>query len=267
METDLLPVEVDELRAFATGLTEVICDVVARERAGAEARIKQDGSPVTGVDLAVEEALRARIESTYPQHGILGEELPVRNAEAEWTWVIDPIDGTSQFAAGLPNYGSLVALCRHGIPRLGIICQPDTRDVYLGVAGLGAWLNGAPIETAAATELGAANLCITDPDAFDDDVRAGMQRLRRAARWHLYEGGCLSFAALAAGRIGVSIYGSNIENFDLCALVPVVEGAGGVITDWQGGALTIESSGEIVASANRALHDAVLELLNDESRR
>lgn len=254
--------ESGEFREFGTELAQTVIAVVSGNRTGLEVEIKKDGSPVTGVDVAVEAAVRARIESEFPDHGILGEELPVRNPDAEWLWVIDPIDGTNQFAAGLPNYGSLIALCRRGVPQLGIICQPDTGDVYVGVSGLGTWRNGEPIVTAQRKALSETNLCITDPDAFDDSLRQGLERLRGASLWNVYEGGCLSFGALAAGWIGVSVYGSNLENFDICALVPVVEGAGGIITDWQGGALTIDSRGEIVASANRTLHDEVLAFLN-----
>ena len=254
--------EVGQYRVFASELAGIVIDVVRQSRAGFGVEIKADGSPVTAVDVAVEAAVRSRIEAAYPDHGILGEESAPTRADADWLWVIDPIDGTSQFAAGLPNYGSLIALCWQGSPKLGVICLPDTRDVYLGVAGVGAWHNGEAISTAPSTALADANLCITDPDAYDDRLRPGIQRLRGAARWHLYEGGCLSFAALAAGRIGVSVYGYNLENFDICALVPVVEGAGGVITDWQGAPLTVASKGEIVASANRALHAEVLVQLN-----
>ncbi len=256
--------EAGDFREFATELAHIVIAAVADNRGGRQVGIKSDGTPVTAVDVAVETAMRARIESAYPDHGILGEELPERNPDAEWRWVIDPIDGTSQFAAGLPNYGSLIALCRRGVPQLGVICQPDSGDIYLGVSGLGAWRNGQPITTAPNTRLSEAVLCVSDPDAFDDAIRPGMRRLRSAASWHVYEGNCLSFGTLAAGRIGVSVYGSNLENFDICALVPVVEGAGGIITDWQGGVLTIESRGEIVASANRVLHDQVLALLNGD---
>ena len=143
------------------------------------------------------------------------------------------------------------------------MCPTSPKAVWLETVEI-TRRNGKPVRATCATTLVATNLCITDPDAFDDALRPGMQRLRAAAGWTLYEGGCLSFGALAAGRIGVSVYGGNLENFDICALVPVVEGAGGVITDWQGGALTLESSGEIVASANRELHAEVLELLNAE---
>jgi len=255
--------EFDDFREFATELANIAIAVVSGSRLDQAVEIKQDGSPLTGIDLAVETALREQIESRYPEHGVLGEELPSYNPDAEWVWVIDPIDGTNQFAAGLSNFGSLIALCRNGEPKLGIICQPHTGEIFIGITGVGAWRNGESIATTRHTNLSQTNLCITDPDAFDDTIRPGLERLRRASRWTVYEGGCLSFGALAAGRIGVSVYGSNLENFDICALVPVVEAAGGVITDWQGGRLTIESRGEIVASANRELHAEVLTRLNE----
>ena len=251
-----------DFRGFAAELAKIVIAVVSAHRDGLRVEVKRDGTPVTGVDIAVEKAVRDRIESECPDHGILGEELPPHNPEAEWCWVIDPIDGTNQFAAGLPVYGSLIALCRRGVPQLGVICQPDSEDVYIGVSGLGTWRNGSPVAPAPQTALSDAVVCVSDPEAFDASIRPVMERLRRASLWNVFEGGCLSFGALAAGRIGVSVCGSNLENFDICALVPVVEGAGGIITDWQGGSLTIESSGEIVASANRELHQEVLALLD-----
>jgi len=256
-------VEGDAFRAFGSELAHTVIAVASGSRASVRIEIKKDGSPVTNVDIAVEQAVRERIEARFPQHGILGEELPIRNPDAEWMWVIDPIDGTRQFAAGLPNYGSLIALCHHGVPQMGIICQPDTRDIYLGIAGQGSWYNDAPARTGQQASLSASILCISDPDAFDDATRPGMERLRRGSLWNVFDGGCLSFGVLAIGRIGASVCGPNLDNFDICALVPVVEGAGGVITDWQGGALTFASKGAIVASANRKLHDEVLGLLND----
>jgi histidinol phosphatase-like enzyme (inositol monophosphatase family) len=255
-------VEGKAFRGFASELAKIVIAVAAGNRANCEVEIKKDGSPVTNIDIAVEKAVRARIEAEFPEHGILGEELPIRNPGAEWMWVIDPIDGTRQFAAGLPNYGSLIALCHHGVPELGIICQPDTSDIYIGVTGQGSWYNGAPVRAGRQAALSSSILCISDLDAFDDATRPGMERLRRASLWNVFDGGCLSFGVLASGRIGASVCGPNLDNFDICALVPVVEGAGGVITDWQGGRLTFASKGAIVASANRRLHDEVLALLN-----
>jgi len=249
-------------RAFATELARIVNAVVTSKRKNLRIEIKQDGTVLTNIDIAVEQAVRAGIESEFPEHGVLGEELPARNPAAEYMWVIDPIDGTAQFAAGLPNYGSLIALCRHGKPILGIICQPDTKDVYLGVTGLGSWHNDEPVSTSSVGTLAESILCISDPDSFDHATRPGMERLRSASLWNVFEGGCLSFATLAAGRIGASVCGSNLTNFDICALVPVVEGAGGIITDWRGEALTIESSGAIIACANRELHAEAIALLN-----
>ena len=249
-------------RAFGTELAKIVTDVVSSKRTKLRIEIKQDGSVLTNIDIAVEQAVRARIESEFPEHGVLGEELPARNPAAEYMWVIDPIDGTAQFAAGLPNYGSLIALCRHGLPILGIISQPDTRDIYLGVSGLGAWHNEEPVRTSSVETLAESVLCISDPDSFDHATRPGMERLRSASLWNVFEGGCLSFGLLAAGRIDASVCGSNLTNFDICALVPVVEGAGGTITSWRGEALKIDSSGEVIACANRKLHAEAIDLLN-----
>ena len=250
------------LRAFAQELAQIAVASAKETKAEVVIEIKQDGSPVTTVDMAVERAVRQRIEEAYPDHGILGEEFGPRNPDAGLTWVIDPIDGTRQFAAGLPNFGILIALCQGNTPVIGLICQPDTGDIYLGVSGQGAWLNELPIQVSGTTAMDASILCISDPDAFDDATRPGMERLRAASLWNVFDGGCLGFGALAAGKIGVSVCGPNLDNFDILALVPVVEGAGGVITDWQGKPLDFSSKGEIVASASPELHQQALTLLN-----
>jgi histidinol phosphatase-like enzyme (inositol monophosphatase family) len=223
--------------------------------------IKGDGSPVTCVDLAVECVIRSRLEKAYPDHGIVGEEYGSSNPDAQWTWLIDPIDGTRQFAAGLPNYGILIALCEGVRPRVGVICQPILGDVYLGISGEGAWRNGTPIRVAATEELCDAIICFSDPDAFDERTRPGLEALRTTSRWNVYDGGCLSFATLASGYVGVSIYGPNLDSYDFCALVPVVEEAGGIISDWYGEPLNRECKSPILASCSRAIHESALETL------
>ena len=253
--------QLGEFKAFAEELTERASATVRDQLTRLSLEIKPDGSPVTSVDLAVEQMLRERIDAAYPQHGIVGEEFGSRDLDAEWVWVLDPIDGTRQFAAGLPNYGILIALCHRGRPVLGVICQPLLRDVYLGIAGNGAWLNGTPIRARATARLAEAIACISDPDAYDQATVAGFEALRRGSHWNVYDGGCLGFGALAAGRLDLCLDGPNVDNYDFCALVPVVEGAGGVITDWRGNALTLASKGEIVAACSVELHASVLELL------
>jgi histidinol-phosphatase len=250
-----------EFRTFAEELAARASTIVREELAALSLEIKSDGSPVTSVDLAVERALRQRIDDEYPNHGVLGEEFGSHDLDAEWVWVVDPVDGTRQFAAGLPNYGILIALCHHGHPVLGIICQPQLGHVYLGVPGQGAWLNGTPIQPRPTARLAESIVCMSDPDAYVGPTLAGFTALRGGSLWNVYDGGCLAFGALAAGRLDLSVCGPNLDCFDICALVPVVEAAGGVITDWQGNALTLTSKGEIVAACSEELHTEVLGIL------
>ncbi|MEM7171645.1 MAG: inositol monophosphatase family protein [Pseudomonadota bacterium] len=251
----------EDLKEFAEELAKEAQDTVKSVIAEASITIKSDGSPVTSVDLAVESALRQRIEESYPAHGILGEEFGTQNLEADWVWVIDPIDGTRQFAAGLPNYSILIALCYQYQPVIGIICQPFLSDIYLGVAGQGTWLNGRQVQTRPFAKIEQSIVCYSDPDAFTGQSRKAFRALRPKSRWNVYDGGSLSFGTLAAGHIGVSLCAPNLDCFDICALVPVVEGAGGVISDWQGKALGLSSSGAIVASACPELHQEVLAVI------
>ena len=253
------------VRGVVDSIVKDAARLVREELAGFDVRTKDDGSPVTSVDLAVERMIRSRLEEAFPDHGILGEEYGPRNAGAEWTWLIDPIDGTRQFAAGLPNFGILLALCEGDVPRLGVICQPLLGDVYIGIRDQGSWLNGRLLRAARTQSLADSVICFSDPDAFDDATRPGMDRLRSTTRWNVYDGGCLAFAALAAGKVAVSVCAPNLDAHDFCALVPVVEGAGGVITDWQGNELTSQYQGAIVASCSLQLHQVVLTCLTGGS--
>ena len=261
MSQTISATQLGEFRAFAEELTALASATVREQISHPSVEIKTDGSPVTAVDLAVERVLRERIDAAYPGHGVLGEEYGSRDLDAEWVWVVDPIDGTRQFAAGLPNYGILIALCHRGRPVVGVICQPLLGDVYLGIAGQGAWLNGTPISTRTTARLAEAIACLSDPDCFRGATAAGFEALRRSSHWNVYDGGCLGFGALAAGRLDLSLCGPTLDAFDICALVPVVEGAGGVITDWRGNPLILASSGEIVATCSADLHASVLEIL------
>jgi histidinol phosphatase-like enzyme (inositol monophosphatase family) len=223
---------------------------------------KDDGSPVTALDRAVEAALRTEINAAAPTHGIVGEEYGPENADRDWVWILDPIDGTRQFAAGLPNFGTLIALCHRGTPMIGVISHPWTGMTCIGVAGQGTQINGQPVQTATQSAPADIIACLSDPDAFDSATEAGYLAIRAASRWNVYDGGCLGYAALASGHIGLALNGPNLEPFDIAALIPVIEGAGGVISDWRGGALDASSHGAIVASANPSLHRAVLQILD-----
>ena len=264
MSDPLSDTQVTEFKLFAESLAALAGETVREHLGGLGLEVKADGSPVTAIDLAVERRLRDRIEQAYPSHGILGEEFGSSQADAELVWVLDPIDGTRQFAAGLSNYGTLIALCHQGRPVLGVICQPRLDDVFLGVSHggeRGTWRNGAAISCNDTHRLDQAIACLADPDSYKGVTSTGFDAIRQASSWNVFDGSCLGFAALAAGRLDVALCGPNLDPYDICALVPVVEGAGGVITDWRGESLSIASQGCIVASCSESLHESLLQLL------
>lgn len=255
-----MPSSLDELADTALHLA----DVAARALKSCpriDFELKADGSPVTSFDRAVEECIRVEIRRLHPDHGIVGEEFGAENADREFVWIIDPIDGTRQFSAGLPNFGTLLALCRETTPVIGVISHPWTNLVCIGVEGHGTKVNGEPVQAATATDPATVIACLSDPDAFDEDTVAGFEAVRKASLWNVYDGGCIGYASLARGLIGINLNGPNLEPFDIAALIPIVRGAGGEISDWRGGALDARSHGAIVASANPGLHAQVLDLL------
>jgi inositol-phosphate phosphatase / L-galactose 1-phosphate phosphatase / histidinol-phosphatase len=223
--------------------------------------IKSDGSPVTVIDKAVEEALREILTKEVPGHGVLGEEFGSVGLDREYVWVIDPIDGTKHFAAGLPNFGVLVALCRNKMPALGIIEQPLIDERTLGLTAGGCWFNGNPVTTSGRAILSETVAALAGPDDYRRTHTPGYQRLRPMTRWNLYDVGCLGYASLARGAVDLCLNGPNLDAFDICALVPVVEGAGGRLTGWDGAVLTLESDGAILATASPALHEAAMQAL------
>jgi len=262
----MLDPAISEFKPFAEAMARQACQTVLAQRNSATTEIKPDGSPVTSVDRAVESVLRQSINRHHPDHGIIGEEYGGERLEAEYVWVIDPIDGTRSFVSGLPTYGVLIALCRGQQPVLGVICQPETHDVYLGITGEGTWRNGQAIRIDPVARLEQAICNVADPEAYDATTDAGYAALRRASRWTIYDGSCLGYGALAAGRLHVCLSGARMDRYDLLALVPVVVGSGGCISDWRGAPLTLHSKGAIVASAGTRLHEKVLALLASAGR-
>jgi histidinol phosphatase-like enzyme (inositol monophosphatase family) len=250
------------LAGFADGLAD-ISRATVREALG-EARsfiTKGDASPVTAIDQAVEAKLRAQIQETYPDHGILGEEFGSVRLDAEWVWVIDPIDGTKAFITGFPTFGTLIALARNGVPVLGVIDNPVTCERWLGGDGVPTSLNGKPVRTRTCQEIGDALVGNGNPESFDDADTAAFRRLRQHVRWSVYGGGCHAYGRVADGALDINVDG-GLDAFDYCALIPIVRNAGGVMTDWQGGELTIRSGRRsVVASATPALHETVLGIL------
>ncbi len=212
---------------------------------------KPDQTPVTVADREAEAAMRAAIERQFPGDGILGEEHGAVRTGAARVWVLDPIDGTKSFIAGIPLFGILIALVEHGVPVLGIIDQPISRERWLGVAGQPTRKNGAPIRTRACAELAAASFYATSPDMFGAD-RPAFERLKGAVKTAHFGADCYAYGQLASGFIDLVVE-ADLKPYDYCALVPVIEGAGGAITDWRGDKLGLASDGRVVAAGDPAL--------------
>jgi len=221
---------------------------------------KSDESPVTVADREAESAMRALINSQAPGHGIYGEEWGVENPDAEWVWVLDPVDGTKAFISGQPSFGTLIALLHNGLPVLGIIDQCISKERWLGVAGQPSTLNGKPIAVRDCPEPKLATLFATAPEMFKGADEIAWERLRRQVKLPRYGTDCYAYGLLACGFVDLVVEAS-LQPYDYCALVPIVEGAGGIMTDWQGGRLSLKSDGRVVAAGDRGCHAKTLTVL------
>ncbi|MHA1537629.1 MAG: histidinol-phosphatase, partial [Alphaproteobacteria bacterium] len=228
----------DAAAGFAQRLADEAAAVTRRYfRTPVSVESKSDDSPVTIADREAEAAMRALIEAEYPSHGILGEEQSSTRLGADHIWVLDPIDGTSGFLAGVPLFGTLIALLREGVPVLGIIDQPILRERWLGLAGTPTTLNGKAVRTRACPGLSDAGLASTGSEYLrgQGDLES-FERVRAASARYRNIPDCYGYAMLASGFVDLVIE-AGLSTWDYCALVPVIEGAGGTITDWRGAPL------------------------------
>ena len=226
---------------------------------------KADASPVTEVDRAVETRLREMIAARFPDHGVVGEEFGGERLDAEHVWVLDPVDGTKAYMAGLPAYGTLIGLARGGRPVLGIVDQPVMRERWTGIDGDGTRRNGERVHTNACGRLSDALVCTTSHEYYEGEDAHAFRRIVSGSGWMVYGGNCLAFAQVAGGFVDVALE-ARAGVYDYCALVPVVENAGGVMTGWRGEPLTLEPApgGRILASGNRVVHEAAMTCLAGE---
>jgi histidinol phosphatase-like enzyme (inositol monophosphatase family) len=229
---------------------------------------KADRSFVTDADRSAEAAMRALLEKERPDDGIIGEEYGTSNEKSGRQWVLDPIDGTASFIAGRPIFGTLIALMQDGWPVLGLIDQPIAKERWLGSLGQATTFNGKPVRCAPCKELADAVLGTTTPHQFSgDEVDAFMGVAKSVAeRKIVYGGDCYNYGLVASGHIDLVIE-AGLKLHDFAALIPVVEGAGGLMSDWQGHPLDAGSDGRVIALGDPARLEDVLEAMGSGSAR
>ena len=227
---------------------------------GLENKAAEGFDPVTVADREAEAVIRERIKQTYPNHGIYGEEFGLEPG-CGLTWVIDPIDGTRAFMSGMLHWGVLLALFDGENPIVGVLYQPYTDELFFGdgsKAGLARGGEEQSIHTALLGTLATATTCTTGIEWLGQAEQGKYQQLAEAAQLNRTGGDCYLFALVAMGQIHVGLDGS-LNPYDIQALIPIIRGAGGVITTWDGGNPSL--GGHVVASANEALHEQALEKL------
>ncbi len=221
--------------------------------------------PVTAADRAAEQAIRALIRGNFPEHGIVGEEYGNERTDAEYVWVLDPIDGTKSFISGMPAWGTLIALTRFGEPVFGMMHQPFIRERFTGDGGAARYRGPAgnrALMVRPCAALSDAVLFTTSPLLMAEDERGAFKRVEEAVRLSRYGGDCYAYCMVAAGHVDVVIE-SGLKPHDIVALIPIITGAGGIVTSWDGGPAT--AGGRIIAAGDRRVHEAAVALLKDQA--
>ena len=230
-------------------------------RQGTDVAFKADQSPVTLADQTVERELKAAIAAKYPDHGFFGEETGIEGGAGDNLWVIDPIDGTRSFISGHPLFGMLIAFLSQGKLQAGAISMPVLNEIYCGGIGVPATCNGSPIRVSGQRDLGAATLYINEGEKLLAQHPEVTGRLLRSGQTRRFGYDCYPHALLASGHVDV-VVDYDLKPYDFLAIAAVIEAAGGIVTDWQGKPLTLESGGEVVSAATAELHGAMIDLLN-----
>ncbi|HLN07698.1 MAG TPA: histidinol-phosphatase [Xanthobacteraceae bacterium] len=257
-----------DFSAFVDDLATVSGDTILpffRTALGVENKDHMGGfDPVTAADRAAEAAMRRLISRTFPAHGIVGEEFGSERSDAEFVWVLDPIDGTKSFICGMPAWGTLIGLTRNGEPVFGMMHQPFTRERFSG-DGLGASYRGPAgdraLTTRSCASLAEAVLLTTSPRLMKPADRNALGRVEDAVRLSRYGGDCYAYCMLAAGHVDLIIE-TELKPHDVVALIPIITGAGGVVTTWEGG--PPQAGGRLVAAGDRRVHEAAMALISNQ---
>jgi inositol-phosphate phosphatase / L-galactose 1-phosphate phosphatase / histidinol-phosphatase len=256
-----------EITDFANHLADISAEIAKKYFRLPNGEVaKDDDSPVTKADREIEKAIREEIEKKFPDHGIIGEEYGNKNIDADFVWILDPIDGTSSFIIGFPIFGTLIALTYKRKAVLGIMNQPISKERWIGIDGQEAQFNGNVIKTRNCLNVSDAIMCTTSSFHFKNTDQDILKRLSALTKYQriggvIYGGDCYAYASLASGFADI-VLDPGLSVYDYAALIPIIEMAGGVITDWQGNDLNLRSNVKVVACANLELHKKVLEVLN-----
>jgi len=249
-----------EFLCFAEKLADTSGEILlAMAKEAPDVDLKSDASFVTTADKAVEQKLRDLILETYPTHGILGEEFGNINIDAEFVWVLDPIDGTAAFVAGIPVYGTLIGLAWNGKPFVGVINHPVTSDRWAGVSGRLAKHNGKPIKVRTCKAFKDAYATCSNPDFMTPEQHTQFIKLQKQTQYVQYGGACFSYGLLASGRTDIAI-DAGLKAFDVYACAAVIQGAGGYMTDWEGNDITFNMNGTVIASGDYARLEELIDL-------
>ena len=217
--------------------------------------------PVTAADRAAENTMRSLIKRNFPEHGIVGEEYGNERTDAEFVWVLDPIDGTKSFISGMPAWGSLIALTHFGKPVFGMMHQPFIGERFSGDGGAANYRGPAgarELHVRPCAKLADAILFTTSPLLMSPPDRAAFGRVESAVKLSRYGGDCYAYCMLAAGHVDLVIE-TGLKPHDIAALIPIVAGAGGIVTTWDGEPAV--TGGRIVAAGDKRVHQAAMELL------
>jgi myo-inositol-1(or 4)-monophosphatase len=248
---------------LATAAGETILPFFRTSLLGVENKCDARGfDPVTEADRAAEAVMRRMIKASFPQHGIVGEEFGNQNEDAEYVWMLDPIDGTKSFIAGFPIWGTLIALLHRGMPVYGMMHQPYIGERFSGdnrTASYQGPSNGRKLAVRRCASLKEATSFTTSPLLMNPDDRAAFGKVEAEVRLTRYGGDCYSYCMLAAGHLDLVIE-TELKPYDIAALIPIITGAGGVITTWEGE--PAQGGGRVVAAGDPRVHEAALKLLN-----
>tara|TARA_Y100000741_G_C18141201_1_gene513206 strand:+ start:24 stop:800 length:777 start_codon:yes stop_codon:yes gene_type:complete len=258
-----MPPDINEFVSFAN----LLADLASKKsmeyfRKKLNVENKDDESPVTIADKETEEIIRDEIRKNYPNHGILGEEYESENLDSEFIWVIDPIDGTRSYIAGHKDFGNLISLLHNNKPVIGIINCPAHNERWVGIENTKTTCNGKEVLTSDINKIENAYLFTSGIYFYEPVFRKGFETIKNKSKYFRLGGDCYMYGMLTSGLIDIVIE-DTLKAHDYMALINVVEGASGKITDRYGKPITLQSDGSLIASSSSELHDEIIKIINN----